>query len=77
MAVNGAVRFEGKASNSAGTDLIRLLVWLANEGSYRTGGLQSGQWITTGSWSGKAFARAGSSVEVRFSTFGAVNLKFD
>lgn len=75
--VDGDRRFEGKASNSAGTDLLRLVIWLANEGSYRTGGLQSGQWITTGSWSGKTFARSGSRVEVRFSSFGQVNLKFE
>jgi 2-keto-4-pentenoate hydratase len=75
--IDGAIRFEGKASNPAGTDLLRLVTWLANEGSYRTGGLQFGQWITTGSWSGKAPACAGSSVEVCFSTFGSVSLKFD
>jgi 2-keto-4-pentenoate hydratase len=77
VAIDGAIRFEGKASNPAGTDLLRLLVWLANEGSYRTAGLQSGQWITTGSWSGKALANAGSRVEVNFSRFGEVGLKFD
>jgi len=54
-----------------------MVVWLANEGGHRTGGLKSGQWITTGSWSGKAFAKQGSSVEARFSRFGAVNLKFE
>ncbi|MGC2607778.1 MAG: fumarylacetoacetate hydrolase family protein [Silvibacterium sp.] len=77
VAIDGAVRFEGTASNPAGTDLLRLVTWLANEGSYRTGGLQSGQWITTGSWSGKALASAGSRVEVKFSRFGEVNTKFD
>ena len=77
VTIDGNVVFEGKASNTAGTDLLRMVVWLANEGGHRTGGLKSGQWITTGSWSGKAFAKAGSSVEARFSRFGAVNLKFD
>lgn len=76
VAINGVVRFEGKASNAAGTDLLRLVTWLANEGSYRTGGLKYGQWITTGSWSGKAFALAGSTVEVRFSRFGGVHFTF-
>src|SRR5579875_1745154 len=33
VAVDGAIRFEGKASNPAGTDLLRLVTWLANEGS--------------------------------------------
>ena len=77
VAVDGAVRFEGTASNPAGTDLIRLVTWLANEGSYRTGGLKFGQWITTGSWSGKSPANAGSIVNVCFSRFGEVDLKFD
>lgn len=77
VTIDGEKIFEGKASNPGGTDLLRLAVWLANEGSYRTGGLKSGQWITTGSWSGKAFAKAGSSVEARFSRFGAVNLTFE
>lgn len=77
VTIGGKVMFEGKASNTAGTDLLRLVVWLANEGGHRTGGLKSGQWITTGSWSGKAFAKAGSSVEARFSRFGAVNLTFE
>ncbi len=77
VAIDGAVRFEGTASNTAGTNLLRLITWLANEGSYRTEGLRSGQWITTGSWSGKALANAGSVVEVRFSRFGEVHLRFD
>jgi 2-keto-4-pentenoate hydratase len=75
--VDGAIRFEGTGSNPAGTDLIKLVVWLANEGSYRTGGLRFGQWITTGSWSGKTLAKSGSSVEIRFSRYGEVRLTFD
>lgn len=75
--VDGTVRYEGRAGNPAGTDLLRLVTWLANEGSYRTGGLRSGQWITTGSWSGKTHANPGSTAEVRFSNFGEVHLKFD
>lgn len=77
VTIDGKRIFEGTASNPAGTDLIRLVTWLANEGSYRTGGLQSGQWITTGSWSGKALANPGSKVEARFSHFGAVTLVFE
>jgi 2-keto-4-pentenoate hydratase len=77
VSIDGAVRFEGTASNAAGTDLLRLVTWLANEGSYRTGGLKAGQWITTGSWSGKELATAGSVVHVRFSRFGDVTVQFD
>lgn len=77
VTIDGKKIFEGTASNTAGTDLVRLVTWLANEGSYRTGGLKSGQWITTGSWSGKALAKAGSTVEARFSHFGSLTLVFD
>ena len=76
VTVDGAVRFEGTASNSAGTDLLRLVTYLANEGSYRTAGLRAGDWITTGSWSGKALVAQGAAVEVSFSSFGVVRLTF-
>jgi 2-keto-4-pentenoate hydratase len=76
VAISGAVRYEGTASNSAGTNLLRLVTYLANEGSYRTAGLRAGDWITTGSWSGKEYGSHGSAVEARFSTFGTVALNF-
>jgi 2-keto-4-pentenoate hydratase len=76
VSIDGALRFTGTASNSAGTDLLRLVTFLANEGSYRTAGLRAGDWITTGSWSGKALASHGSEVEVSFSSFGVVTLTF-
>lgn len=76
VVIDSVVRFEGTASNSAGTDLLRLVTYLANEGSHRTGGLRKGDWVTTGSWSGKELATQGSRVEVTFSTFGTVLLSF-
>jgi 2-keto-4-pentenoate hydratase len=76
LAVDGIVRVERTASNSAGTDLLRLVIYLANEGAARTGGLKCGDWITTGSWTGNTFASAGSHVNVRFSTAGGVSLRF-
>ncbi len=76
LTVDGEVRAERTASNPAGTDLLRLVVYLANEGSARTGGLKRGDWITTGSWTGATFASAGSQVNVRFSTAGSVSLRF-
>lgn len=76
LAVDGKVLVENTASNPAGTDLLRLLVYLANEGAARTGGLQRGSWITTGSWTGNTFAAAGSVINVRFSTAGPVSLRF-
>jgi 2-keto-4-pentenoate hydratase len=76
LSVDGKVMVERTASNTAGTDLLRLLLYLANEGAARTGGLKRGTWITTGSWTGNTFAVAGSAVNVRFSTAGAVSLRF-
>lgn len=75
LAVDGAVRVERTGSNTSG-DLMRLLPWLANDGSARTGGLKKGDWITTGSWTGMEQASAGSSVDVTFSTAGKVRLRF-
>jgi 2-keto-4-pentenoate hydratase len=76
LSVDGAVRVEHTASNTAGTDLLRLVMYLANEGAPRVGGLKRGNWITTGSWTGNTFASAGSQVNVRFSTAGSVSLRF-
>jgi 2-keto-4-pentenoate hydratase len=75
LVVDGVVRVERTGSNTAG-DLLRLLAWLANEGSARTGGLRKGQWITTGSWTGNTLASSRCSVEVNFSTAGRVDLRF-
>ncbi len=76
VVIDGVVRWNGVGKNTNGPDLLRLLEFLANEGQYRTGGLQVGQWITTGSWMGKLLAHGRSSVEVRFSHFGAVAFSF-
>ncbi len=74
--IDGTVRVERTGSNPSG-DLFRLIPWLANQGAARTGGLQAGQWITTGSWTGNTLAIAGSSVDVRFTTLGRVTLGFE
>ena len=76
LAVDGVVRADRTGSNTSG-DLMRLLPWLANEGTARTGGLKAGQWVTTGSWTGLSLAIACSEVEVKFSTAGEVNLRFE
>ncbi len=77
VVVDGALRCRAGMGNPAGPDLLRLVTWLANEGAARTGGLQRGAWITTGSWMGKAWASAGSSVLVTFAHFGAVAVSFE
>jgi len=76
LSTNGIVRVSRTASNSAGTDLLRMLVYLANEGAARTGGLEEGSWITTGSWTGNTFATAGQTVDVCFTTVGKVSMRF-
>jgi 2-keto-4-pentenoate hydratase len=76
LTVDGMVRVERTGSNTSG-DLMRLLPWLANEGAARTGGLKKDQWVTTGSWTGVSRAIAGSQVDVKFSTAGEVNLRFE
>jgi 2-keto-4-pentenoate hydratase len=75
LAVDGVVRVERTGSNTSG-NLMRLLPFLANEGSARTGGLRRGDWITTGSWTGNVQAAAGADVHVHFSTAGDVRLRF-
>ncbi len=74
--IDGTVRWEGLGKNTNGPDLVRLVQYLANEGRYRTGGLQVGQWITTGSWMGKLAAGPGAAVEARFANFGTVAFSF-
>lgn len=76
MNVDGFVRVEN-GKNSAGADLLRLVLWLANEAQSRTGGLLAGQWITTGSWTGKILADSGSVATARFPRLGEVTVRFD
>ena len=74
--VDGIVRFEKQPTAGAGPYLLRLVTWLANEGQQRTGGLEVGQFITTGSWCGKLYALPGSAVEVQFSRLGTAAMRF-
>ncbi len=76
VVVNGVVCWSGLGRNPGGPDLLRLVEYLVNEGQYRTGGLEVGQWITTGSWMGKLPAPASATVEVRFEHFGNVTFRF-
>jgi 2-keto-4-pentenoate hydratase len=75
MNVDGFVRV-AKGKNSAGGDLLRLVLWLANDAQGRTGGLRTGQWVTTGSWTGKVLADSGSAVVARFPQFGEARVHF-
>ncbi|HEY0759952.1 MAG TPA: fumarylacetoacetate hydrolase family protein [Acidisarcina sp.] len=75
MSVDGAVRVESHAPE--GFDPVRLLIWLANQGQSRTGGLNAGDWITTGSWTGKVLANSGSEAVARFTSLGEVRVRFE
>ncbi len=75
LVVDGVVRVERTGSNTSG-DLLKLLPWLANHGAARTGGLRSGQWITTGSWTGNTPADSQSTVTAEFNHVGRVDLRF-
>lgn len=77
VSVEGVIRFQGTASNTAGTDLIRLVEWLANVGAVNQGGLRKGDWVTTGSWSGKTHVEPGGSALVEFSSCGVVAVRFE
>jgi 2-keto-4-pentenoate hydratase len=75
LTIDGLLQVERTGSNTSG-DLMRLLPYLANEGAARTGGLKSGQWITTGSWTGNTPAIAGAQAEAHFTNAGRVTLRF-
>ncbi len=76
LAVDGVVRVEKTGANTAG-DLLRLLPWLAQEGTSRTGGLKAGQWITTGSWTGNTLVEKYSVVDVQFGALGRAEVRFE
>jgi 2-keto-4-pentenoate hydratase len=64
-----------RTGNPAG-DMVRLVAWLANEGSVWAGGLKAGQFVTCGSWTGKTPAPAGAAVRVEFPGLGEARLSF-
>ncbi len=76
LSVNGKPEIMN-GSNTAGGDLFRLVVWLVNETQQRTGGLLAGQWITTGSWTGRTYLKEGDAAEVSFGRFGNAAVRFE
>lgn len=72
--VDGA-EVKARTGNPAG-DMMRLLVWLANTGARWAGGLQAGQVVTTGSWTGKDFCPPGSEAVIRFEHCGEARVRF-
>ena len=77
LVVDGATRRREKGSNPGGTDLARLLVWLANSDVARAfGGLAAGSTVTTGSWTGLETVPPGGTAIARFAGFPEVELRF-
>ncbi len=77
MAVDGVKRRELVGSNPGGSDLVRLLVWLANSDAARAvGGIAAGQVVTTGSWTGLMLTPPGAYVTARFAGFPVVEVRF-
>ena len=68
--VDGALQKSG-TGNPVG-DMIRLIVWLANDGAVWAGGLKAGQYVTCGSWTGKSVVGPNAKVRVRFPSLGEV-----
>lgn len=76
LLIDGKVEVTRTASNPGGTDLLRLLLHVANEGAARTSGIRAGQWITTGSWTGVNWLKPGQTAEARFRNAGSAIIHF-
>ena len=61
--------------NPAG-GMLRLIVWLANEGSAWAGGLRTGQVVTCGSWTGKTRCQPGARAMAQFDVAEPVVVDF-
>ena len=68
--VNGALHMK-RTGNPVG-DMIRLVVWMANEGAVWAGGLKAGQFVTCGSWTGKSVVPEMAKIRVVFPSLGEV-----
>lgn len=62
-------------ANPAGS-MLPLLAWLAQHGAAWAGGLKAGQFVTTGSWTGKDFLPANASVIMTFGHCGSVKATY-
>jgi len=74
LLVDGVEIKTGKAN--PGGEMLRLVAWLANEGTRWAGGLRVGQVVTTGSWTGKDYVAPGTEVVAQFARCGMVTLRF-
>lgn len=65
-----------RRTGNPGGGMLRLLTWLANHGAHWAGGLRAGQYVTTGSWTGKDFVAPGAEVRIAFDHAGSAALRF-
>ena len=70
-----SVEVKSATGNPAG-DMVRLVLWLANEGAHWAGGLRAGQVVTTGSWTGKDPVPPGGEARIAFSRAGEAAVRF-
>ncbi|MFC6671626.1 2-keto-4-pentenoate hydratase [Marinobacterium aestuariivivens] len=75
LLVNGALQVEGTGCHSVG-DPFTLVDWLANHLTGRNGGLQRGDLVTTGTWTGMVFVQPGDEVIGRFPGVGEARIRF-
>jgi 2-keto-4-pentenoate hydratase len=68
QSVDGTVHMQ-RTGNPCG-DMLRLMVWMANEGAVWAGGLKAGQFVTCGSWTGKSSVGAHAKLHVSFPSVG-------
>ena len=71
----GGAEIKRATGNPAG-DMIRLVLWLANEGAHWAGGLRAGQVVTTGSWTGKDPVPPGGEAQIVFDRAGEAAVRF-
>ncbi len=72
--VDGQV-VKSAVGNPAGA-MLPMLAWLADTGAVWAGGLKAGQFVTTGSWTGKDFVAEGAAVCMRFAHCGIVEAHY-
>jgi 2-keto-4-pentenoate hydratase len=75
LLVNGRPAVEHSGGNTSG-DVFRLLLWLANVGSVRLGGIRAGDVVTTGSTTGLTVVPSGARVVASFRGLGEAALTF-
>jgi 2-keto-4-pentenoate hydratase len=74
QAMEGAPPIE-RVGNPAG-DMLRLMVWLANEGAVWAGGIKAGQIVTCGSWTGKTRLPEGATAVTGFTGAPVLHTSF-